>query len=69
MDEIKKLVTYLTSLVAIIGTLIGLFLALPIGDPTTVITYLGIGSATLVAFIKFLKDLNEIIDGIEVCED
>lgn len=65
MNEIKKLISYLTSLMAIIGALIGFYVCLPFGDPAVVVTYLGIASATIAAFIKFLRELNGIIDGME----
>lgn len=62
MDEIKKLISYLIMLSGILGAVMAFFLALPIGDVGAIVGYLGIAIAGIAAFIKFLKELNDIID-------
>ena len=66
MNEIKKLIGYLMTVLSIIAIATSFFVALPTGDPTQIVTYLGLASAFVAVFIKFLKDLNGVIDDMEI---
>ncbi len=64
MEEIKKLIKFLVLLAAILGAVISLILALPmtsiyIGQ---LVGLLGVAIAVITAFIKFLKDMDRIME-------
>jgi len=65
MNEIKKLITYLTALMAIIGAAVGFYTALPY-DMGNIPFYLTVATGGIAAFIVFLNKLNKIIDDLEV---